>query len=320
MRTSNERDPARRLRDRREFFRFLAASPCLAAVGAALPAFALQAQEQSGSLLTDPKNALDVFEFEEVAHRKIQPGHWAYMSSGVDDDATLRANREAFQHIQLRPRRLLDASHTDSQTELFGTAWETPIFLSPTGGHRAYDPEGELATARAAKAKGALMILSTMTSTGVEDVAKALGRPPWYQLYAQSTWEVTEKLVRRAEAAGCPVIALTIDGGGGRNLETYQRLRRPFLSQCATCHEGEPGNNRRANKMFDGIDLKAPGTQMQMDWAFVDRLEKTDHGQAHAEGRRNTRGCAIVPGAWNRRHPGFKPRRPRDRNVACDHQ
>src|ERR1700678_2718846 len=105
----------RRLRNRREFFRFLAASPCAAALAKAIPAFGTQAQEQPGALLTDAKNALDVFEFEEVAHRRIQPGHWAYMSSGVDDDATLRANREAFQHIELRPRRLVDVSRVDSR-------------------------------------------------------------------------------------------------------------------------------------------------------------------------------------------------------------
>ena len=174
---------------RREFLKFLAASPCLAAAGIA------SAQD----LVTDPVSALNVFDFEEVAHRKVAPGHWAYMASGVDDDATLRANREAFKHVQLRPRRLRDATLVDSRVELFGTMYDSPIFLCPTGGERSFFTDGELSVARAARARGTLQCLSTMTSTPIEDVNKALGRPVWYQLYAPSKWEACEKLLRRVQ-------------------------------------------------------------------------------------------------------------------------
>ena len=126
-----------------------------------------------------PAEALDVFDFEEAAHRKVLPGHWAYMASGVDDDATLRANREGYKHVELRPRRLRDATKVDMRVELFGTTYNSPIFLCPTGGEKSFFPDGELAVARAAKARGTLQILSTSTSTAVEDVNKALGRPVW---------------------------------------------------------------------------------------------------------------------------------------------
>jgi 4-hydroxymandelate oxidase len=221
-----------------------------------------------------------VLDFEETARRKVLPGHWAYMASGVDDDATLRANREGFKHLQLRPRRLRDATKVDMRVELFGTTYNSPIFLCPTGGERSFAPEGELAVARAAKARGTLQFLSTATSTGVEDVNKALGRPVWYQLYAPSTWDVCEQILRRVEAAGCSVIALTVDNTTGRNSETYLRTRPKDLRQCNACHGGTPGPTVKDRRMYDGINMTGVSTQNPaMDWTFVDRIRKSWKGK-----------------------------------------
>src|SRR4029077_67816 len=161
--------------------------------------------------------------FEEAAHRKVQPGHWAYMASGVDDDATLRANRDGFKHIELRPRRLRDATKVDMRVELFGTSYNSPIFLCPTGGEKSFFPEGELAVARAAKAHGTLQVLSTMTSVAVEEVNKELGRPVWQQIYPPSRWEASGRLLHRAHASAVSVIALTVNNTTGRNSETFLR-------------------------------------------------------------------------------------------------
>src|SRR2546428_10338491 len=191
---------------RREFIKFLAASPYVAMAGG-VSAFLPQSASE---LITDPARALNVFDFEEAAHRKVQPGHWAYMASGVDDDATLRANREGFKHVQLRPRRLRDASKVDMRVELFGTMYNSPIFLCPTGGEKAFFPGGELAVARAAKARGTLQVLSTMTSTAVEDVNKTLGRPVWQQPYAPSSWDGCQQHLRPLEDSGRAVIRLTL--------------------------------------------------------------------------------------------------------------
>ncbi|HYT08146.1 MAG TPA: alpha-hydroxy-acid oxidizing protein, partial [Rugosimonospora sp.] len=161
---------------RREFLKFLAASPYVAALGG-VSAFLersglvlAQSARPASDVIASPAEALNVFDFEEAAHRKVNPGHWAYMASGVDDDATLRANRDGFKHIELRPRRLRDAMKVDMRVELFGTAYSSPIFTCPTGGEKSFFPEGELAVARAAKAHGTLQVLSTMTSVAVEDV------------------------------------------------------------------------------------------------------------------------------------------------------
>ncbi|HYL76874.1 MAG TPA: alpha-hydroxy acid oxidase [Bryobacteraceae bacterium] len=255
------------LQYRRQFLRFLAASPV-----AALSAW--QAQKEPG-VLSDPKDALNVIEFEAAARRAIPPAHFGYMATGVDDDATIQANRDGFKRIQLRPRRMRDVSHVDMRTELFGTTWDFPIFICPTGSQRAFHPDGELATARAARSKKALQILSTVTTTSVEDVAQALGRPPWYQLYPTSRWEVTEKLVKRAEAAGCPALVLTVDNSAGRHVETQLRFRLLDSRPCASCHPAAPGATYRRKPMFDGIDMAGVGTQnAAMTWEFVDRLKK----------------------------------------------
>lgn len=138
-----------------------------------------------------------------------------------------------------------------------------------------FHPEGEIATAKAARSKNALQILSTQTSTAVEDVIQARGPSLWYQLYMPTKWEDTEKLVKRVEAAGCPAMAWTIDNLAGRNIETAARLRRMDTRNCSTCHTvGENGQAGRRNAvMFTG--LSGNGTNpLTATWDYVDRLKK----------------------------------------------
>jgi 4-hydroxymandelate oxidase len=248
---------------RRQFMSFLAGSP-----------LALMQAQETPDGLSSPKDALNVMDFEEAARRAIPPAHFGYMATGVDDDGTLRANREGFKKLQLRPRRLVDVSKVDLHTELFGTSWETPIFLCPAGSQRAFHAEGELGTARAASAKKTLQILSNQTSTGVEEVAQALGAPPWYQLYATTKWEVTEKVVQRAEAAGCPVLVWTVDNLPGRNTETERRIRKLDNRQCSSCHQQTPAG-LRAKVMYKGLDVTGVSiTTPALTWDFVDRLKQ----------------------------------------------
>ncbi len=264
---------------RREFLKFLAASPYVAALGgvAAFLEKSSLAQSAPGDsdVIADPASALSVFDFEEPARRRVSPGHWAYMASGVDDDGTLHANREGFKHVELRPRRLRDATKVDMRVDLFGTTYSSPIYLCPTGSERAFDLGGELAVARAARARGTLELLSTATSTAVEEVVKAYGRPVWQQLYAPSSWEVCEKILQRVEAAGCTVIALTVDNTTGRNSETFLRTRPKDVKQCTTCHESAAGPSAKERPMYDGIDMTGVKlTNPAMDWEFADRIRK----------------------------------------------
>jgi len=255
-------------RNRRAFLKFLAGSPLLA--GLPLDSWA----QQPPALITDPKEAINVMDFEPVAHQVLPAAHWGYLSTGVDDDLTIKANREGFQHIQLRPRRLVDVTRVDTRTELFGTTWDSPIFMCPVGGQRMVNPDGELAVARAAQSKRTLQILSTMTSTSVEDVVQARGGPVWYQLYPTSRWEVREKLVHRAEAAGCPVLVVTVDLPAGRHTETFERLRRMDSRKCASCHPAGPGSLSQ-KPMFAGLDVAGVTVyDSALNWESMRRLKK----------------------------------------------
>lgn len=263
-----------RARNRRNFLRFLAASPALApAVRTAL------AQGLPGvppTIISSAKEAINIMDFAEASRKALPPAHWGYMATGVEDDRTLNLNHEAYGKIGLRPRRLIDVSKVDMSVELFGKQYETPIYICPVGSQRAFYPaEGELATARAAKAKHHLQILSTQTSTPVEDVAQALGTPPWYQLYMPMKWEDTDKLVKRVEDAGCPVLCWTIDLLGGRDTETQERYRRTDTRDCTQCHSSPNGGAMAKPKpMFSTLSSSAFNPP-QATWEYVDRLKKS---------------------------------------------
>ena len=199
-----------RATSRRRFLQYLAASPLFAST--ALPALA----EEAGLKLPDPmiwapqgldpikspKDAINVFDFELAAFKNVPPAHFGHMASGIDDEVTLRANREGFLKFQLRPRRLNDVSKVDMSVEIFG--WAKTICrnsFSPTGGNMFFNPDGEVAVAKAARSGNHLQILSTASNYSVEDVTKARGVPIWFQLYASPSFNVAQALIKKAEAA-----------------------------------------------------------------------------------------------------------------------
>ena len=144
--------------NRRNFVRFLAGSPLFAVAGAELgylerllhgtPAdqsralATIQQATQEPELIASASEALNVFDFEPVAHKKLPVAHWGYLTTGTDDDATIRANRAGFDRFDLRPRRLVDVTTIDMSTELLGVKWDTPIIINPLGSQRAFHPEG----------------------------------------------------------------------------------------------------------------------------------------------------------------------------------
>jgi isopentenyl diphosphate isomerase/L-lactate dehydrogenase-like FMN-dependent dehydrogenase len=274
--------------NRRRFLQFLAGSP-LAAVAASPLAQVLQpgnrlpdplmwAPLDATKLIKDPKQAINVFDFEPVARQNVPPAHFGYMASGIDDEVTLRANREDFLKFQLRPRRLVDVSKVDMGVDILGTRYPSPIVVAPVGGQKSFRAEGEIATARGAKAGNHLMILSTATTSSVEDVTAARGAPVWYQLYATNKWDVAKAFVTRAEKAGCPVVAVTVDRSGGRNQETLFRLRATDTRDCSGCHDRSSLQaNLRRRSMYEGVDVSGlTNTQSSnMTWDFLKRLRDT---------------------------------------------
>jgi 4-hydroxymandelate oxidase len=260
------------MNSRRAFVSFLAASPLYAGMGFLGRSFAQVPAPTGEGLIARAGDALDVFDFEPVAHRNIPPAHWGYLVSGVDAEDALKANRAAYSRYQLQARRMIDVSKIDLSVELFGEKFNSPIILCPLGAQRAFHPEGEIAVAKAAKARGHLQILSTVTSTGVEDVIAARGAPVWFQLYTTSNFDVTTKLVKRAEAAGCPVVAVTVDLPAGRNLETALRLARTDTRTCTACHAptGSPFFSRPMFSQIDATGLQT--TSSSLTWDFIKRL------------------------------------------------
>lgn len=260
---------------RREFLRYLATSPLLAYSGSGF------AQE---ALITDPEEAINVFDFHEVAKETLPVAHYGYLVGGTNDDGTVRANRAGFDKFQFRTRRLIDVSKIDTSIELMGTRWDTPIIIAPTGSQKAFHPEGEVAVARAARTKGHLQILSTVTTSSVEEVAEARGAPIWYQLYPTNEWSVTKRLLERAEGAGCPVVALTVDLQGGSNRETIERYRRMDDRQCDICHAEGGYYDRKA--MFDGVDHSLIKNQSPrfMTWDYVKKLQDATTMQVYIKG------------------------------------
>ena len=280
-------DPQSRQTSRRAFLRFLAASPLFASLDLAgctgtggSPDVA--AGRGTGSpgpdpgLITRVEDALDVFDFRAVAQHNLPPAHWGYMATGVDGEATLRANEEGFARLYLRPRRLVDVTTIDTRIRLFDRDWNTPIVMSPVSGQLAFHPDRELGSARAARAKDTLQILSPVANSSVEEVAEARGEPTWYQLYPTSRWDVTQALVARAEHTGCPAIALTVDLPVDSNRLTAARLARADTRDCTACH-GTPAQRESTyftqKPMFRGLSLTRKETRAPaLTWDFVNRL------------------------------------------------
>jgi 4-hydroxymandelate oxidase len=264
---------------RRRLLQFLAASPLLAqnALAEGLrPSDPVDwAPRDLDKLIAEPAQALDVFDFEPVMRKNVPPAHFGYMATGVGDEMTLRANREGFRKFELRPRRLVDVSTIDMSAEILGTKYDSPIVIAPTSSNRAFHPDAEIAVAKAAKAGNHLQILSAVATTSIEDAIAARGAPMWFQLYTTQRWEIAEGLVRRAEAAGAPVIAVTLDVRSSAKWETFVRLWRTDTRECGSCHGLNTYLSRKPN--FSGIDLGGVSSTVvtNLTWDLIKRLRDT---------------------------------------------
>jgi isopentenyl diphosphate isomerase/L-lactate dehydrogenase-like FMN-dependent dehydrogenase len=158
--------------------------------------------------MTTPHNIAD---YEALARARMDAAAFDYFYGGAGDERTLQANQCAFGDVWIRPRVLVDVSRVDLTTTLLGRTLPMPILLAPTAYQRLAHPEGEVATARGAGRHGALMVLSTMSTRTIEDVAAAAAGPLWFQLYVHKDRGVTRHFLERAAAAGFGAVVLTVD-------------------------------------------------------------------------------------------------------------
>jgi isopentenyl diphosphate isomerase/L-lactate dehydrogenase-like FMN-dependent dehydrogenase len=154
---------------------------------------------------------LNVGEILAAAAAKVDPAVWCYFEGGAGDEVTLRANVAAFGRWRLRPRMLIDVAEVSTATTVLGTPVSMPLLVAPFAMQRLLDPEGEVATARAAQAAGTLLCVSTVTTSAHGEVAAVGDGPRWLQLYVLRDRQRTLDHVAAAREAGYSALALTVD-------------------------------------------------------------------------------------------------------------
>ncbi|GAA0386903.1 alpha-hydroxy acid oxidase [Microbispora corallina] len=233
-------------------------------------------------------------EFEAAARDRLDPAHYDYFAGGAGEEITVRANEAAFARLALLPRVLRGAGSPRIGVTLLGSPVAMPVLVAPTAFHRLADPEGERATARAAAGAGTIMIVSMAATVAVEDVAAAVpGATLWFQLYVQPDMAFTEAIVRRAEAAGCAALVVTVDsparGRRDRDLRNgFDDL--PEGMRCENMRDGDPGGP-------DGDLVRPIVMSPEISWEHVDLL------------RRMTRLPIVLKGVTH----------PADARLALDH-
>jgi 4-hydroxymandelate oxidase len=237
---------------------------------------------------------INVFDYEVAAREKLPKMVYDYYASGSDDEVALTESQAAYGRIKLQYRVLRGIGQANLSTTVLGQPLALPILIAPMGFQGMAHPDGELATVRAASQAGTIMILSTASNAAMEEVVAATDSPVWFQLYMYKDRGITTDLIRRAEAAGCTAIALTVDTPtlGKRERDVRNRFQLPpglaLKNFMATDKERFPQG-------VSGSGLAAYTTQMfkmALSWEDVDwlcsitRLPVLLKGVAHPEDAR----------------------------------
>ncbi|HEX3071748.1 MAG TPA: alpha-hydroxy acid oxidase [Thermoanaerobaculia bacterium] len=183
-------------------------------------------------------------DFEALARERLPHMAREFLVGGAADEISLRWNRESFNRIRLRPRILEDVANIDTSVTLFGRTMPHPILLAPVAYQRLFHADGEVETARGAGAADATYVVSTATTTAIEEIAKAATSPLWLQLYLQNDRGATRELIERAEAAGVQALCFTIDTPvvGTRNRQQRAHFKVP--AELATPHLDQTNRQR----------------------------------------------------------------------------
>ena len=252
-----------------------------------------------------PAGIVALSDHEAHARTVLDDNAWAYFSGGAGDEITLRANRAAWDALQLHPRvlRPLQGGHT--RLELLGRTLAHPILLAPVAFQRMAHADGELATAHAAAALGAGFVLSTQASTPLETVAAAIaqesGRGPlWFQLYFQHDRGFTRELVQRAEQAGYEALVLTVDApaSGARDRERRAGFRVPAHAQAVNLQALGPAPMPALapgqSAMFDALLRQAPGWDDVQWLQSISRLPVLLKGVVHVDDARQAAALQVA--------------------------
>lgn len=231
---------------------------------------------QVPQLTAVPTGVVTLADHERHARSVLDDNAWAYFSGGAADEITLRANRNAWDALQLHPRVLRPLSGGHTRTQLLGHTLQHPLLLAPVAYQRMAHPDGEIATAHAAAALGAGLVLSTQASVALETVAEVVRSEPargplWFQLYLQHDRGFTRELVARAEQAGYEALVLTVDAPthGARDRERRAGFRLPAgvsaVNLAGMPPAPAPTLATHQSALFDGLLVHAP-TWADLAW------------------------------------------------------
>lgn len=249
-----------------------------------------------------PADVLTIADHERHAHAKLDANAWAYFSGGAGDEHTLEANPRAWADLPLVPRVLRRMNGGSTRLTLLGRALAHPILLAPVAYQRMAHPDGEIASAYAAAALGAGMVLSMQSSTPLEEVAAAVhgdagAGPLWFQLYLQHDRGLVRELIARAAAAGVEAIVLTVDAptSGVRDRERKANFRLPAGIRAVHLDGLLPMTRPEGSDTLCGGSLQhAPG------WHDVQWLQEQTHlpvvlkGVLHPEDARQAAALQIA--------------------------
>jgi 4-hydroxymandelate oxidase len=177
----------------------------------------------------DLSQFINIYDFEKIAEQKMSKMAYEYVASGAADEYTLRWNRQSFDMLKINPTVLNDVSKLDTGITLFGHRHAHPILIAPTAFHKIMHPEGEMATVKGAGKAKAVYVVSSFTTTPLEEIKQAATEPLWFQLYLRDDREFTRSLVLKAQSLGYKALCITVDTpvGGARNRQIRVNFKLP---------------------------------------------------------------------------------------------
>lgn len=211
---------------------------------------------------SDVSELINLYDFEKMAQGIMSKMVYEYVAGGAADEFTVRWNREAFDKIKLKPNILNDVSKLDTKVSLFGHELISPILIAPTAWHKLMHPEGEIATAKGASSASTIYVVSSFTTTPIEEIAKVTTHPLWFQLYVSDDRDFTKDLIQNVEAAGCKAICVTVDTpvSGVRDRQKRIGFKLPVDLNVPYMKDMKVGTKGQASA------LKKPFTWKEIEW------------------------------------------------------
>jgi 4-hydroxymandelate oxidase len=203
-------------------------------------------------------------EYEALAKQRLPEAIYDFFAGGAGDEWTLDENRLAYDGWTVRPRILRDVAKVDGSVTLLGQTMATPILVAPTAFQRLAHPDGELAMGRGTRAAGMTMVVSTVASCTIEEIAET-GVSRWFQLYLQQDRPKNEELVQRAEAAGYTALVLTVDAPVLGRRERDERNNLVF-----------PAEVRMANLQDAALPVADSGSSQPLHFQQMKSVETWD--------------------------------------------